>query len=155
MKNRMEVHAGKKGRDVMPHLVAHLVVKNAADAIAFYERAFGAERVECVSCYGRIGKADLRIAGARVRLTDEFPETGLLSPQSMGGAPARVVLRVPEARRVVGQAVATGAKLRTPVTGARGGRLEDPFGHIWDIAPLRRKRGGSPAKRKGSPRSGR
>ena len=50
MKNRMEVHAGKKGPDVMPHLVAQLVVKNAADAIAFYERAFGAELVECVSC---------------------------------------------------------------------------------------------------------
>src|SRR5689334_22198380 len=89
MKNRIDVHASGKGLAAMPHLV----VKDAADAIAFYERAFGAERVECVSCFGRIGQAELRIAGARVRLSDEYPETGLLSPQSLGGAPTRVVLR--------------------------------------------------------------
>src|SRR5262249_46364553 len=131
-----------------------LVVKDAVDAIAFYERAFGAERVQCVSCYGRIGQAELRIAGARVRLSDEYPETGLLRPQSVGGSPARVVRRVPGAHRLVGQAVATGAKLRTSMTGARAGRLVDPFGHIWDIAPPR-KSAGRPSKQKSGQRPAR
>jgi PhnB protein len=151
MKHRIDVHASGKHRAAMPHLV----VKNAADAIAFYERAFGAERVECLSCYGRIGQAELRIAGARVRLSDEYPETGMLSPQSFGGSPSRVVLRVPEAHRLLGKAVATGAKLRTAMTGTRAGRLVDPFGHIWDISPPRGKEAGKPSKRKGSRRSAR
>jgi PhnB protein len=150
MKHKMDVHAAGKDRAAMPYLV----VKNAVDAIAFYERAFGAERVACVSCFGRIGQAELRIAGARVRLSDEYPETGLLSPQSVGGSPARVVLRVPEAHRLVGQAVATGATLRTSMTGARAGRLVDPFGHIWDIAPPRKAVAG-PSKQKGGHRSAR
>lgn len=151
MKHRMDAHASAKHRAVMPHLV----VKDAADAIAFYERAFGAERLEYVTCYGRIGQAELRIAGARIRLSDEYPETGLLSPQSVGGSPARVVLRVPEASRLLGKAVATGAKLHTSIRGARSGRLVDPFGHIWDIAPPRKKGNGAPLKQKRGARTAR
>jgi uncharacterized glyoxalase superfamily protein PhnB len=150
MKNRIDARAAGKGLAATPHLV----VKDAIDAIAFYERAFGAERVECVSCFGRIGQAELRIAGTRVRLSDEYPETGLLSPQSLGGTPTRVVLRIPEANRLVGQAVATGAKLRTSVAGARAGRLVDPFGHFWDIAPPR-KPAGRPSKSKSGARAAR
>jgi uncharacterized glyoxalase superfamily protein PhnB len=151
MKNRMVARASGKH----PAATPHLVVKDAVDAIAFYERAFGAERVECVSCFGRIGQAELRIAGARVSLSDEYPETGLLSPQSVGGSPACVVLRVPNAHLLVGRAVATGAKLRTSISGARAGRLVDPFGHIWDIASPRRRGAGRPSRQKGSLRPAR
>lgn len=136
--------------------VPYLVVKNAAEAIDFYERAFGAKQIECLVCHGKIGQAELRVCNSRVRLSDEYPETGLLSPQSLGGIPASVVVKVPNVDRFVGKAVAIGAKLRGHVDGSpysdRAGSLEDPFGHIWHIATMHKD--AAPAKSgKAAPRT--
>ncbi|MGH7308740.1 MAG: VOC family protein [Candidatus Rokuibacteriota bacterium] len=46
-------------------------------------------------------------------------------------------LYVPDVDKVVGQAVAAGAKILRPVAdqfyGDRVGSLEDPFGHVWHV----------------------
>ena len=134
----------------------YLVVKDAAEAIEFYHRAFGAKQVECVTCHGKIGQAEIRIGSSHVKLSDEYPETGLLSPQSVGGSPAKVVLHVPDVDRLLIKAVATGAKLCDPVV--RSGNsscvdsVEDPFGHIWRIEATRKR--ASTTKSASAPRHG-
>ena len=53
----------------------YLSVQNAAEAIKFYERAFGAsERCRLPMPDGKIGHAELAIGDSVIMLADEFPE---------------------------------------------------------------------------------
>jgi PhnB protein len=80
----------------------YLVVKNAARAISFYERAFGAkELLRMPEPDGRIGHAELRIGDSRGMLAAEFPEMGALGPQSIGGTPVTIHLYVEDVDAVV------------------------------------------------------
>jgi len=87
---------------------------------------------------GRIGHAEIKIGDALIMLSDEYPEMGVRSPQSLGGTPVTIHFYVRDVDALVGQAVAAGAKLLRPVQdqfyGDRSGWLEDPFGHRWNIA---------------------
>ena len=116
----------------------YLVVSDAAEAIDFYVRAFGAKEVMRVEHDGRISHAQIRIGNSRLMLSDEHPEAGVRGPRSFGGSPVRIFLYVANVDLFVGKAVATGAKLHLPVDdkryGDRSGILEDPFGHTWHIA---------------------
>lgn len=71
-------------------------------------------------------------------ITDEFPEWGNVSPQSPHGSSGHIHLHVEDVDAVVRRAVDAGAKLLIPVAdqfyGDLGGRLADPFGHIWIVA---------------------
>ena len=120
----------------------YLVVRDAGEAIDFYTRAFGAKEVMRVESRGRIGHAQIRIGNSRIMVSDEHPESGALSPMSSGGSPVRIFLYVRNADNFVGRAVAIGAKLRDLVdetaSGDRAGSVEDPFGHIWQVATPRR-----------------
>jgi PhnB protein len=113
-------------------------VKGAARAIDFYRQAFGAEETLRLSePEGRIGHAELQIGGARIMLSDEYPEHGILGPQSLGGTSVALHLTVPDVDAFAGRAVAAGAKLTRPVQdqfyGERTCKLEDPFGHVWHV----------------------
>jgi PhnB protein len=119
--------------------VPYLSVKNAASAIEFYKKAFGAREVmRMPQPDGKIGHAELRIGDAPIMLADEFPEMNFLSPQSIGGTPVHILIYVTDVDQLVEQAVAAGAKLVRPVadqfSGNRLGALEDPFGHSWSFA---------------------
>jgi PhnB protein len=102
-----------------------LTVRHAAQAVAFYERAFGAEEISC-NTYpdGRI-VAEMAIGQARFRVADEAPEAANLSPQTLNGTTVRINLLVADPDRLAARAVANGARsLRSPAspTGcARGG----------------------------------
>jgi PhnB protein len=115
-----------------------LVVKDAAEAIDFYTRAFGAKELMRVEDKGRISHAQFRIGNSRFMLADEQPEAGVRGPRSYGGSPLRIFLYVANVDNFVGRAVAIGAKLQQPVDdtryGDRSGCLEDPFGHMWHVA---------------------
>jgi uncharacterized glyoxalase superfamily protein PhnB len=121
-------------------LTPHLVVRGAADAIAFYQRAFGAEEV--MRMPGPDGRmvlhANLRIGGSHLYLADEFPGMGGKAPPSLGGSPVTLHLYVENADAVFEQAVAAGARVKVPLSnmfwGDRYGQLIDPFGHEWSIA---------------------
>jgi PhnB protein len=119
----------------------HLVVNDAAEAIDFYTRAFDAHETMRVERDRKIRHAQIRIGNSCIMISDERPEAGLLGPRAIGGSPVRIFLYVPNADTFVGRAVAVGAKLRQQVDeklyGDRSGSLEDPFGHIWQVATHR------------------
>jgi PhnB protein len=116
-----------------------LCVKDAAAAIEFYKKAFGA--VETLRLNGpgpKIGHAQIVIGNALVTLSDEFPDFGALSPQSIGGCPVQIQLHVPDVDALVARAVEAGAKIVRPVAdqfyGDRSGHIADPFGYTWIIS---------------------
>lgn len=128
---------------------AHVCIKNAAAAIAFYVKAFGAEEVYRLEGPGGVlAHADLRIGDSTLWLADENPEWGLRSAKSLGGSPVTVVLYVDEVDTVVERAVKAGAKVAMPAMdmfwGDRFARIEDPFGQVWSIAT--RKKNLTPAE---------
>ncbi len=117
----------------------YLCVKGAADAIEFYKKAFGAtETMRLTGPDGRLGHAEIRIGPACVMLADEFPEMGVVSPKTLGGSPVTIHLYVEDVDALAGRAQAAGIKVLRPVTdqfyGDRGGKFEDPFGHLWFLA---------------------
>jgi PhnB protein len=117
----------------------YLIVKDAAKAIEFYKKAFGAaEMMRMTQPDGRVGHAEIKIGDSPIMLADEFPEMGARSPQSLGGSPVSILLYVQDVDALTNQAITAGAKVVRPVKdqfyGDRSGSLEDPFGHQWHIA---------------------
>ncbi len=117
----------------------YLIIKDAARAIEFYKKAFGAtELMRMAQPDGRIGHAEIRIGDSPIMLADEFPEMGHRSPQSLGGSPVSILLYVEDVDALFNQAVSAGAKVQKPVQdqfyGDRIGGVTDPFGHVWYIA---------------------
>jgi PhnB protein len=117
----------------------YLTVKDGARAIEFYRRAFGAKELfRIAQPDGRIGHAELEIGDSRIMLSDEFPEMGVKSPQTLGGTPITIYLYVDDVDATVRRAVDAGAQLMRPVAdqfyGDRNGSVSDPFGHIWWVS---------------------
>jgi PhnB protein len=121
-------------------LTPSLTVHNAAEAIEFYKRAFGAEEISRAPAPDgrRIWHADLKIGDSRLMLNDEFPDMGGRAPRSLGGTPTSFHLYVRDADAVFQRAVEAGAKVTMPLWdafwGDRYGKVTDPFGHEWAIA---------------------
>ncbi len=120
-------------------ITPYLAIKNAAKALEFYKRAFGAtESYKLMMPDGRVGHAEIRLGDSLVMLADEFPEYGGKAPDTLGGSPVSLHLYVEDVDAFVKKALAAGAKERKPVTdqfyGDRSGQLEDPFGHLWWVA---------------------
>ena len=122
-------------------LAPMLSVRNGAKAVDFYKSAFGVTevfRIEspdgAVVAHLRIGPAE---GAAEFWVADESPEYLNFSPESLGGATARMVLTVADPDAVFAAAVAAGAEVVSPVQdqdyGWRVGRVVDPFGHHWEI----------------------
>jgi PhnB protein len=116
----------------------YLAVKNAADAIDFYTRALGAKERFRFEHGGKIGHAELQIGDSIVMLSDEWPEGGHLSPQSLGGTSTSLHIYVDNVDSAFRRAIDAGGKEERPVQdqfyGDRTGTLLDPFGHRWNIA---------------------
>jgi PhnB protein len=120
-------------------LTPYLTVQGAAAAIDWYRDALGATEVfRVVGDDGRVGHAEITIGGARVMLSDEYPEIGVRSPASLGGASAAMHLGVADVDAAFERAVAAGATgLQPPADqphGSRHGTLVDPFGHRWMLS---------------------
>jgi uncharacterized glyoxalase superfamily protein PhnB len=123
-------------------LTPHLVVKGAAQAIDFYQRAFGAQEIgRYADPGGAIMHASIRIGDSVLMLNDEYPQMNCKGPLTLGGTPVTIALYVPDVDKVFNQAVAAGAKPTMPVSdmfwGDRYGKVVDPFGHEWEIATHR------------------
>ena len=94
----------------------YLCVRRAAQAIEFYKKAFLAtERMRIAQPDGRVGHAELQVGDSVIMLSDEFPEIGARSPQSLGGSPVSIHLYVEDADAIFSQAVAAGAKIKRPI----------------------------------------
>jgi len=119
-------------------LFPYLHVQDAARAIEFYTRAFGArETLRLTEPSGRIGHAELDFGGMTLMLADEFPEYGVRGPQAIGGTSITIHLHVDDADAVIRRAVEAGAAIeqepRDQFYGERSGCLRDPFGHRWNV----------------------
>ena len=117
----------------------YLCVKGGAAALDFYKKAFGAlETMRITGKDGSIGHADIRIEGAQLMLSDEWPEGGVFSPHTLGGSPVTVHLYVMDVDAFAARAAAAGAiivrEVQNQPYGDRAGTLRDPFGHRWMVA---------------------
>jgi PhnB protein len=117
----------------------YLIVKDAARALEFYKKAFGArETMRFADPSGKIGHAEIRIGNSPIMLADEHPDMGFRGPQALGGSPVGILLYVEDADQWFARAIAAGATTLRPVKdqfyGDRSGTLTDPFGHNWTIA---------------------
>ena len=117
----------------------YLIVKEAAKAIDFYKRAFGAtESMRMPGPGGKIMHAEIKIGDSPIMMADECPPMNAFSPQSIGGSPIFLMLYVEDVDKVTSQAIAAGATVEQAVKnqfyGDRSGTVVDPFGHRWTIA---------------------
>jgi PhnB protein len=124
--------------DRRARILPELSVRRGRAAVEFYKAAFGAVEVY------RVGGTDddeevvsqLTVGGASFWVSDESPANANFSPESLGGATARILLVVDDPRATVERAVAAGATQVYPVGEEHGwllGRIADPFGHHWEI----------------------
>jgi PhnB protein len=119
-------------------VVPQLSVRRGRAAVAFYEEAFGA--VEVYRVGGTNEHPDvvsqLVVGEATFWVSDEAPEHGNFSPETVGGGTVRMLLVVDDPDAAIARAVAAGAREVYPVGEAHGwrlGRIEDPFGHHWEV----------------------
>jgi PhnB protein len=134
--------------EVRQTAVPYVCVKDAAAAIDFYKNVFGATEVmRLVGPDKKIGHAEIRIGNSVMYLSDEFPDHGALSPETLGGSPVRMSISVDDVDAVAARAVAAGAKEVRPIEdqfyGERSGQFADPFGYIWNISTVKEELSGA------------
>ncbi|MEV7547078.1 VOC family protein [Streptomyces sp. NPDC089915] len=117
-------------------VVPHIAVADAAAALSFYARAFGAvEEVRLDAPDGTVLHAEIRIGGAVLMLGDTAPGSPFSSPATLGGTSAALHVYVPDVDALARTAVAAGAELvEEPADRFHGDRtavLRDPSGHLW------------------------
>ena len=123
-------------------LTPYLTTHDCAAAIDFYERAFGANETGArfTAPDGKIGHAEISIGGARIFLSDEYPDFGAVSPKSLGGASVALHIHVDDADDVSRRFVAAGGtvlrELCEEPDGERRGTFLDPFGYRWMVGEL-------------------
>ncbi len=118
-----------------------LVFKDAAKAIEFYTQAFGAKENMRFEVGGSIPHADITIGDSRIILSEEWPEGGRFSAETLGHSPVQLSLQVEDVDSFAKQAVAAGLKTILPIKdqfyGRREGSFVDPFGYTWNISTVK------------------
>jgi PhnB protein len=117
----------------------YLTVDDAASAIEYYKKAFGAtERLRMDTPDGKVGHAELEIGDSLLMLSDPTPEATTRPPSELGGTSAGIFMYVDDVDAVVKKALRAGATVTMEVAdqfwGDRFGSIRDPFGHEWSIA---------------------
>jgi PhnB protein len=120
-------------------LTPYLTVSDAAAAIEFYKKAFGAEEVARHSAPDgkRLMHVHLKVLGMDLMFADDFPEHMGRSrtPEALGGSPVTLHLQTEDVDSLWANALAAGAKVTMPLKdqfwGDRYGQFTDPFGHSW------------------------
>lgn len=123
-------------------ITPYLSIRGAANAIAFYKKAFGAIEIYRMDMPGgKVGHAEIQIGDSRIMLADEFPEMPDVlakSPKTLGGTTFGLNIYLDNVDARFKLAVEAGALVKRPLQnqfyGDRSGTLEDPFGHIWTLA---------------------
>src|ERR1700693_6117314 len=117
-----------------------LTFKDAAKAIEFYKNAFGAKETMRFEMGGKIPHAEIMIGNSVVFLTEEWPEGGRFSPETLGNSPVMMSLDVPDVDKFFAHAIGAGAEAVIPIAdqfyGHREGTLQDPFGYLWSVSTL-------------------
>ncbi|MGC2172154.1 MAG: VOC family protein [Candidatus Sulfotelmatobacter sp.] len=118
-----------------------LTFKDAAKAIAFYKEAFGAKEIMRFETGGSIPHAEIMIGESAITLSEEWPEGGRFSAETLGASPVQLSLQVQDVDSFAAGAVAAGLKTILPIKdqfyGRREGSFVDPFGYTWNISTLK------------------
>jgi len=122
-------------------ITPRLVVKDAPRAIAWYVEHLGArDLVRNTTKDGTIVHAEIEVAGALVYLVEENRGWHNHAPSSLGGSPVLLAIEVDDVDGFAATMVAGGATIIFPIAdqfyGERGGRLQDPFGHVWMVSKV-------------------
>lgn len=136
--------AVKKAKKVLPlpkgyhNVIPSLVIDNAAKAIAFYKKVFGAkEIVRFDMSKNMIAYAEIKIGDSHIMLSDPCPIKGTKSIATIGGSPISIYLYVKNVDATLKTAVSAGAKVMRSAEdmfyGDRSAMFEDPFGYHWCI----------------------
>jgi PhnB protein len=119
----------------MTSIQPQLWVDEARDAVAFYEAAFGATILHLVG-EGEDIVAQLGVGDAAFWVTSASAMMRRLDPRAVDGTTSRTLLVVDDPEGFVQRAIQAGATEMSPVRVEHGwllGRLNDPFGHEWEI----------------------
>jgi PhnB protein len=119
----------------MTSVQPELWIEQAAEAVTFYQAAFGATVMHQVG-EGDDIVAQLSVDGAAFWVATASPPMKRLSPLAIDGRTGRTLLVVAHPVQVVEQAITAGATKLSPVADEHGwrlGRILDPFGHEWEI----------------------
>lgn len=129
-------------RPIKTILSTILSVRRGREAVGFYQSAFGATELFLIENDAGEIVAQLSIDGAVFWVSDESPEHSNFSPESLGGATARMILTVSDPHAPFAKAIDAGAQKVLPLREEHGwiqGRVVDPYGHHWEIGrPLDR-----------------
>ena len=122
----------------MTTLTYHLVTRDPAAAVAWYELVLGAAETSRITLPGgQILTIELRLGDSALALSDEFPDLGIVSPQTLGGTYGALHVAVPDADATWQRALDAGATEFEPLHdafwGMRTGQFIDPFGHRWAV----------------------
>jgi PhnB protein len=129
IKKKKKVPAVPKGYH---SLTPYLMVDNAAKAIEFYKKAFGAKVVMAMKKPdGKIGHAELVIGDSKLMIADKCPEMD----ESMSYMQHLYIKNVDG---VMKKAIKHGAKVLRATEdmfyGDRSGAVRDPFGNYWNVS---------------------
>ena len=119
---------------------AYLVVRDAAAALAFYEKAFGMKEIMRMPMpkSNAIMHAELRFGDSVLMLSEENPQWGTQSPLALGNTPVTIHCYVPDVDAPYQQALAAGCTSKMEpgnmFWGDRMAGVIDPFGHKWSLA---------------------
>ncbi len=136
---RDNLEVGGEERGEQAAVQPQLSVRGGRAAVAFYKEAFGAVEVYRFGGSDELEEvvAQLEVGNSLFWVEDESPSDGNFSPETVGGATTRMLLVVDDPHSVLERSLAAGATEIHPVTEEHGwllGRIDDPFGHRWEIA---------------------
>lgn len=122
-----------------PRITPSLAIRDAAAAMTWYARVFGAEEIaRLADPDGNVVHGELRIGDSVVMLGEENAEWHNVGPGTLGGTSVRIHLYVDDVDAVFARALEAGAEELIPLAdqfyGDRAGRIQDPFGHQWILA---------------------
>lgn len=112
-----------------------LSVSSGAKAVDFYQMGFGAEEVYRLGEGDTVVISQLSVDGAVFWIQEDSAS----SPEVLGQGSVRMILTVDDPDAMFEKAVSAGAKEIAPIYeehGWRIGRIEDPFGHHWEIGKM-------------------
>ncbi len=131
-------------------IVPHLVVRDAAEALAFYIQAFSTEILyRSPSPSGAGEHIHVKMWNSLVQLSTEEPAQRhekaegvlLASPETLSGSTCVFQIGVPDVDSAFKRAVDHGAVPALPPTdmfwGDRYGWVRDPFGHVWALSTVK------------------
>jgi PhnB protein len=120
-------------------ITPHIVVRDAARASEWYQRALGAEERSRIPLpNGKVMTVELRFGDSAVMIADEFPEQGIVSPLTLGGTYGALQIATNDVDTLWRRALDAGAEVFHPLAdtfwGERHGQIIDPFGHRWGLS---------------------